>query len=310
VSIDWNKDGTLLASADMAGLIKIWNIKEKKAVMDLEEDELEFISFHPALDKKGHSYLLAAQTDGNCYFYSIKDGSFQILAGPAGIKCLTSHYLNSGRNVLILYEDASLRIFDLKTCECKSTLSIGHRIEEAICMDITTDGKTVLVGSSTGQICVLNIDESMNLKLIDRIETNDQKEYKNPDDEDMIEHPIEKVAIWKTIGKGFDNMFVAASLGGVLYVYEKTNQIRLKLVHPDGVNNVIFMPGDVPRVMTAGLDGKLRIWDCRNGEPLLELSGHQDTILDLQIKGMHVTSASDDHTVRYWDLNELQENKN
>ena len=77
VSIDWNKDGTLLASADMAGLIKIWNIKEKKAVMDLEEDELEFISFHPALDKKGHSYLLAAQTDGNCYFYSIKDGSFQ-----------------------------------------------------------------------------------------------------------------------------------------------------------------------------------------------------------------------------------------
>ena len=100
------------------------------------------------------------------------------MAGPAGIKCLTSHYLNSGRNVLILYEDASLRIFDLKTCECKSTLSIGHRIEEAICMDITTDGKTVLVGSSTGQICVLNIDESMNLKLIDRIETNDQKEYK------------------------------------------------------------------------------------------------------------------------------------
>ena len=78
VSIDWNKDGTLLASADMAGLIKIWNIKEKKSIMDLEEDELEFISFHPALDKKGNSYLLAAQTDGNCYFYSIKDGSFQV----------------------------------------------------------------------------------------------------------------------------------------------------------------------------------------------------------------------------------------
>ena len=104
---------------------------------------------------------------------------YKILAGPAGIKCLTSDYLNSGRNVLILYEDASLRIFDLKTCECKSTLSIGNRIEEAICMDITNDGKTVLVGSSTGQICVLNIDESnLNLKLIDRIETNDQKEYK------------------------------------------------------------------------------------------------------------------------------------
>ena len=99
------------------------------------------------------------------------------MAGPAGVKCITSSYLNSGRNVLILYEDASLRVFDLKTCECKSTLSLQNRIDEAICCDVSNDGKTVLVGSSTGQICVLNIDENSNLKLIDRIETNDQKEY-------------------------------------------------------------------------------------------------------------------------------------
>ena len=45
-----------------------------------------------------------------------------------------------------------------------------------------------------------------------------------------------------------------------------------------GVNGAIFCPGDVPRVMTTCLDGQLRIWDCRNGEMLISLKGHQGLV--------------------------------
>merc|ERR1711990_53962 len=67
VSIDWNSDGTLLASGDMSGLVKVWNVRQKKSIAQFEEEEVEFIKFHPTFKQ----YLLVCQVDGNCYFYSI-----------------------------------------------------------------------------------------------------------------------------------------------------------------------------------------------------------------------------------------------
>ena len=82
VSVSWNKDSTLLASADLSGLIKVWDINEKKSVIQFEEEEIEFVKFHPLHGK----YLLAAQSDGNCYFYSCSDGNFKVrFSCPEGV---------------------------------------------------------------------------------------------------------------------------------------------------------------------------------------------------------------------------------
>ena len=61
------------------------------------------------------------------------------------------------------------------------------------------------------------------------------------------------------------------------------------------------------KIITSCLDGKLKIWDCRNGDELITLHGHKDQILDLALEGFSCTTASDDCTVRYWDLRELKE---
>ena len=74
VSVSWSCDSSLLASADLSGLIKVWHVANKKCKIEFAEEEVEFIKFHP-LHK---SYLLAAQTDGNCYFYSCNDGNFKV----------------------------------------------------------------------------------------------------------------------------------------------------------------------------------------------------------------------------------------
>ena len=162
------------------------------------------------------------------------------------------------------------------------------------------------------------------MKVVDTIETDEEKAAGiKMEDDDEESHPIEVVKFWKSENKALGQLFVAGSLNGFVYVFENMGKLRLKLLHPDGVNGLIFAPGDVPRFISACFDGRLRIWDCRNGQPLLELAGHKvgflsinsnntklkDHILDLSREGMHVTTASDDGTVRYWDLNELSENK-
>lgn len=107
VSVNWNKDSSLLASGDLSGLIKVWSINEKKCMIEFEEEEIEFVTFHPLHAK----YLLAAQTDGNCYFYSCSDGNFKILPG-GGVKVVAAEFLgDKGSELLVLYEDSTLRVF-------------------------------------------------------------------------------------------------------------------------------------------------------------------------------------------------------
>ena len=114
------------------------------------------------------------------------------------------------------------------------------------------------------------------MKVVDTIETDEEKAAGTKmEDDDEESHPIEVVKFWKSENKALGQMFVAGSLNGFVYVYENTGKLRLKLLHPDGVNGLIFAPGDVPRFISACFDGRLRIWDCRNGQPLLELAGHK-----------------------------------
>ena len=123
------------------------------------------------------------------------------------------------------------------------------------------------------------------MKVVDTIETDEEKAAGTKmEDDDEESHPIEVVKFWKSENKALGQMFVAGSLNGFVYVYENTGKLRLKLLHPDGVNGLIFAPGDVPRFISACFDGRLRIWDCRNGQPLLELAGHKVTLLTIILK--------------------------
>ena len=156
-----------------------------------------------------------------------------------------------------------------------SSVSCQRKIGESICMDISPDRSSVVIGSASGQLCVVSIDSNYQLKRLEVIETDEEKlnGTKMEDDEDA--HPIEVVKFWQNTSTTLGQLFIAGSLNGFVYVYENTGKLRLKLLHPDGVNGLIFAPGDVPRFVSACFDGRLRIWDCRNGQPLCELAGHK-----------------------------------
>jgi serine/threonine protein kinase/WD40 repeat protein len=59
---------------------------------------------------------------------------------------------------------------------------------------------------------------------------------------------------------------------------------------------------DGARVVTGGTGPAVRVWDAADGEPLLSLSGHGDTILDVQFSfdGRTLATSSMDGTIRLW----------
>lgn len=84
--------------------------------------------------------------------------------------------------------------------------------------------------------------------------------------------------------------------------------------HPDVVSALCFSNDDKFLVSGGGRNvvGRkpmnhytLKIWDLSNGEEIKELQGHVDAVLKVRFtpNGKYVASASEDNSVRFWDVN-------
>ena len=116
--------------------------------------------------------------------------------------------------------------------------SVQCKLNETICAAVAPSEKYCLVGSGAGHIVIIILNENV-LKVVNHLK---------PAEFDDTTHPIESIDFWK---EGNGEMFAAASLSGLVYVYEpdkSREKCRLKLLHPDGVNGVKFCPGEKPRV--------------------------------------------------------------
>ncbi|MCE2884891.1 MAG: protein kinase [Planctomycetaceae bacterium] len=94
--------------------------------------------------------------------------------------------------------------------------------------------------------------------------------------------------------------------GGAAILLERTPtgefRRRWRVVANPGEAVRVAIAPDGSRVVTGGTGPMIRVWDSADGEPLLSLTGHGDSIHDIEFSGDGSTlaTASIDGTVRLW----------
>lgn len=286
--VEFSHNGKYVATADMAGMVQVWNGAEGTAVWSFESSDVEWIHWHPVA-----MVLLAGTVDGDIYMWKIPSGDCKIFTGN-GQKTTTACILPSGKHVYAGYFDGSLILWDLKSAAPAFALKPGQGHSDSVnCVATSVNGALLISGSSDSSIRILN---SSNGRRVASFDAGFPR-----DDDSETQNSIE------CVGFSNDTLFaLSGSLSGVLGIWDISAQrLRHRCNHPVGCGiTTLSLVKDVSsQVFTAALDGVVRLWDMRSGECLRQWCGHAEAILDMKVSndGKTILTSSDDGTAKVFN---------
>uniref|UniRef100_A0A0B7B680 Angio-associated migratory cell protein n=1 Tax=Arion vulgaris TaxID=1028688 RepID=A0A0B7B680_9EUPU len=284
-SVGFSHDGSLVATADMKGLIKAWKLETGAEVWSFDVSEVEWIQWHHSAP-----ILLAGTKDGQVWMWKIPSGECKTFPGY-GSSATCGKILPDGKVACVGYEDGSIKIWDLKTAAAVHTVS-GHEGHQSsvFCIDTNSNGSLVLTGSGDMAAKVINITTG---KVVSTLKCSTSGE-----EEDSVE----------AVGFSHTHDYaVTGTLGGNLEIWDlPTKSVRHRCDHPFGVVKVLCSPTS-PLFYTACLDGNLRQFDIRNGQLTRIWHGHVAPILDFELARNEdiIITASDDSTAKVFSLKDI-----
>ncbi|TFK03601.1 calcineurin subunit B type 1 [Platysternon megacephalum] len=174
----FSHDSVFVATGDMSGLIKVWQVDTKEEIWSFEVGDLEWMEWHP----QAH-VLLAGTADGNSWMWKIPSGESKTFQGPS-CPATCGRVLPDGKRAVVGYEDGTVRIWDLKQGSSLHVLKgqDGHQ-GPLTCVTSNKDGSLVMTGSvdchaklvnsATGKVvCVFKMESAASKPPAGEAESN------------------------------------------------------------------------------------------------------------------------------------------
>lgn len=276
ISCGFNFDGTLVATADMNGIINVCET-EGHPVQQLDaEEEVTCMVWHP----KGNC-IIAGTISGLIWMWMIPNGAISTFAGHEDA-VNNIMFTPDGKNIVSVSEDGTLIKWNPKTAQQEFRVGINDdRFHQSGISSVACHPEKSIIVSG-GRNGTLRIINSTNGKLLQGFD----------DSEDSIE------AI--TFNAKY-NLMAVGSVDGTIKIYNTdTFSKRATLSHEDAVTKLEFShnPDNSYLLYSSSMDSTIKICDARTSELINTWKGHQAGILDFVIAsdGKTIVTASDDST--------------
>uniref|UniRef100_A0AAA9SLP6 Angio-associated migratory cell protein n=4 Tax=Bos TaxID=9903 RepID=A0AAA9SLP6_BOVIN len=284
----FSHDSTLVATGDMSGLLKVWQVDTKEEVWSFEAGDLEWMEWHPRAP-----VLLAGTADGNTWMWKVPTGDCKTFQGP-NCPATCGRVLPDGKRAVVGYEDGTIRIWDLKQGNSIHVLkgTEGHQ-GPLTCVATNQDGSLILTGSVDCQAKLVSATTGKVVGVF-RPETVASQPSLG-EGEESESNSVESL--------GFCSVMPLAAVGyldGTLAIYDLSTQtLRHQCQHQSGIVQLLWEAGTAV-VYTCSLDGIVRLWDARTGRLLTDYRGHTAEILDFALSkdASLVVTTSGDHKAK------------
>ncbi|KAJ3262276.1 hypothetical protein HK103_002689 [Boothiomyces macroporosus] len=280
-SVAFNFDGKYVASGGMDGKVFVYDTETFTLVTAVEGPSVvTWLKWHP----RGN-VLLAGSEDGTVWMWTIPNGNcMNVFTGHAeSISC--GQFTPDGKLIVTGSMDGLVHVWDPKTgAAVKRWSPEDGRFHQGpvTSLSVNKESTLILSGSHDGTTRLLQISTE---KIIGKLD----------DHSDSVETVQFSPAL---------NFVAAGSVDGKLQVWDyQSMKQRFTGTHDEAITKVSFTP-DGTKLVSASVDGTLKVWDVRTGELLRTLKGHQNTVLDFDIRkdGEIVVTGSDDGTSMVFPL--------
>ncbi len=242
LSVAFSPDGNTLASGDEEGRLKLWDITTNKCIRVLQE----YNSAVRALVWSPDSKTIASSIDNGVKLCSTETGKL-ISNVEHGSEIHTIAWSSDGQTLASGSHDSTIKIWDVRTSDCRSTL-IGHG-DSVKAIAFSFDGETLASSSDDRTIKLWDVTTGKYFQTWRGHNDTVNSIAFSPDRPILVSASSDRtIKFWN--------------------VY--TGQCLITVSEKAAVTSVVFSP-DGKTVVSGSEDGKINLWDVETGECLQTL---------------------------------------
>ncbi|MGI9014879.1 MAG: protein kinase domain-containing protein [Phycisphaerales bacterium] len=286
-SVDFSSNGERMATLALAGQLILW---------DAAGGNRHLLATH-SFDKQ--SRLVRFSPDGNVIAVALDDGSIIFLTAPElqvqrqlqGPNDLirSLRFSADGTQLFVLSFDGSLRSWQVADGAARVLIPAAEGATPAVrAFAVSNDARTLYVGDHAGVVSSNNIADGTRRTLFNAQPTIDAIERSSDGTLLAVAHSDPAGIIVYNVAEGREVSHLRADVSRLM--------------------DIRFADGNT-RLLGAGVDGNLRIWDAQRGVELLIVGGHADAMLALDVAGDSsavLTGGADGNAV-YWSTQTAKE---
>ncbi|NJO78091.1 MAG: NACHT domain-containing protein [Cyanobacteria bacterium RM1_2_2] len=274
-TISFNTNGTLFATGDAEGGLRLWQRADTKLLLNLE-GHLGWV-WAIAFSPDGQT-LASCSSDKTIRLWDIRTGEcLQVLRGHQSAIWAVAFSAN-GKWLASGGDESLIRMWEVETGKLQQEFPHTGRI---LSLAFSPTDSMLVSGSADGMIRLWNC-ETGQVRAVLNQHTN---------------------RVWSVAFSADGQWLASGSADGTINLWQANTGEWLRRLndHRDRVRSVAFSP-DGKTLVSSSDDQTLRLWQVASGECLKVFSGHTNSIFSVAFNadGETIASGSADQTVRFW----------